>query len=51
MASAGKVIARIGGQVSVAAPHQSLPCELEYVDRCVDRVWRKQINHTCLSVT
>ena len=43
-ASAGKVIVKIGGQMSVAAPHQSLPCELEYVDSCVDRGWRKQSN-------
>ena len=44
MANAGKVIVKIGGQMSVAAPHQSPPCELEYVDSCVDRGWRKQSN-------
>ena len=51
MASAGKVIVKIGGQMSVVAPHQSLPCELEYVEGCVDRVWRKQFNRAWLGVT
>lgn len=37
--------------MGVAAPHQSLPCELEYVDSWVDRVWRKRFNHAWLGVT
>lgn len=47
----GKVVVKSGAQVSIATLSQWFPCELEFVEHCVDRALRKQLKHSRLGVT